>query len=49
MERDQQRLFVRNQALRAAAVPAFMDAGFVASWRPIYQNRSAIKVERLSF
>ena len=45
MECDQRRLFVRNQLSEPQRSRLLQgNPGFVASWRPVYQNRPAVKV-----
>ena len=44
MERKRRRLFVRDQ-LRGPTGPGFHGStGFVASWRPLYRGRGAIRI-----
>jgi len=44
MECDQLRLFVRNQLSEPQRSGSSRQSRFVASWRPVYRNRPAVKI-----
>jgi hypothetical protein len=44
MERKRRRLFVRDQLRKSHGTGFHGSAGFVGSWRPLYQSRGPIRI-----